>query len=89
MKRLIFGDLKSIAIKDNFIINQAVKNLKDKIRCPFCRNKATGTFDKNIEKKRIGWDFGCDGDCPNSWNYSEKYGEQDARYYTDLEGKFL
>lgn len=86
---LKFGDPKSIAIKKDYESGQLIKRLKDKIKCPFCGAKAIQAFDVDIAARCIGWNFDCLQECPNSMEYSEKYGDDEGKFWTDFNGRFL
>ncbi len=66
MKKLIFGNKKSIGLRDKAIINNIWKKLKDKVICPICKAKATEYYDYDIDKRLIAMNFDCNKECPNS-----------------------
>jgi hypothetical protein len=64
--KLEFGNPKHIALRDIGEIEAVWARLKDKIKCPFCKAKATCYYDYNLDEKRISINFDCDSDCNNS-----------------------
>jgi hypothetical protein len=88
MKRLIFGDPESIKLRDEGEKEYILSKLKD-IKCPLCGAKNIEYFEYDRWNKRIGWNFNCKKTCPNSLEYGEKYGFDDAEVWSDFDGKFI
>jgi hypothetical protein len=88
--RLKFGDPESINLRDKMIVDEIKKKIIDKVKCPFCKAKATEIYEYDIKQKYLCWNFDCKPDCPNSLEYAEKTGFwEDAETTTDLNGKFI
>jgi hypothetical protein len=83
--KLIFGDPKSIELRDIAERDSIIKELKDKICCPFCKAPIYNWFDWDGEEKVIGWYFKCNNNCINSGEIIGK----EQRLYTDYKGKFV
>ena len=88
-KRLIFGDPESIKIRDDYARKTIEKELLEKVKCPFCKAKATDCFSIDLKEDWICFNFACKKDCPNSIEYGEKYGFDDAECCFTLKGKFI
>lgn len=89
MKRLIFGDPKSIKIRDDYEQKAALGKLEKIVKCPFCGAKNLGHFEYDKRNERIGWNFDCKKTCHNSFKYTKKYGLDGAKVWTNFEGKFI
>ena len=88
MKKLIFGDPKSIKIRDDYEQKAILEKLEKVVKCPFCNAKNIGHFEYDRWNERIGWNFNCKSHCPNSFEYAKKYGFNDENVWSDFEGEF-
>lgn len=91
MEKLIFGDSKSIELRDkakydNFKRDEIPK-LIEKVKCRFCGGKVSNAFEVDLDNKTIGWNFDCKKTCVNSFEYAEEHGYDQAELYTNLNGK--
>ena len=89
MSKLVFGDFKSIALRDKAIGQDAESRLLPKVKCPLCGAKNIGAFEVDSDEKVIGWNIACKPSCPNSLEYEGKDGYDEINVYTDFKGKFL
>ena len=87
--RLEFGNPEHIKLRDQIIIEEVWKKLKNKVRCPLCRAKAYGYFEYDINKKWIGINFECKPTCGNSAEYACEHGDYEPDVYFTFGGKRL
>jgi len=86
MERLIFGDKKSIAIRNSFTNKNIIGKLKRTVKCPYCGAKVSDSYDFNMKEETISFNFRCKSSCPNSYYYGEKYGYDKIKTTFDFNG---
>lgn len=82
MKRLIFGDPESIALRDKAMVENIVNKLMKEVKCPYCGVKASHCYNHDIERGEFNFNFDCNPDCPNSFEYAEKHGFENVNAKT-------
>lgn len=86
--QLIFGDKKSIEERDRLIAENTIAELKKKIVCPFCGAIASDCYDYDLEEDRFSFNFYCNDKCPNSIEYGEENGFEEAQTTCNSKGVF-
>lgn len=87
--KLEFGNLEHIKMKNDALKDNVLKELTKKVKCPYCKAPVVNYYQFDFDRMLVGWNFDCDDDCPNSFYYSDNYGNEKARTFTDFNGKFI
>ena len=75
--KLEFGNPKHIAMKNKKEFEFHYREIKNKVKCPFCGGKNKGYDDFNAQLETIDWLFDC---CEKAYYETMR---------TDYQGKFI
>ena len=89
MPKLIFGDQKSIKLRDKAEIDNIWNRLKKEITCPLCNGKANDYYGYDLIEGWIAINFDCKSYCDNSMDKSAKVGPEQTKTIFIFEGKCL